>query len=290
MAFRLARSASRGAFCAVPSRAVLSVLAVPTVALPPSSATAPTRSFSAAASAPKPAPKASPKGFARVGVAPARVSAPAVNAAAANAAAAAARKAEVKRVPALSAVMRSLVTKVHPDLFTAYPEQLQVNETSLSMLQGYLSALKDATGSQFPGVRNEKLPFYFRTNTPGSFRLVNLVLHVPGGKNKEAITTQLTTFFKSVGLADSFTWDREYFPLKEPPSRSAAEAERAAEEKERAEEAAAGNAGAHKDESYEEFQARIQEEARKKHGGKSKEEEDMFKGFYEKYAKKKSKK
>jgi len=161
------------------------------------------------------------------------------------------------KVPLLSAVLRSLATKVHPDLLTNYPEQKETNEASLSMLQGFLSALKDSTSASFPTIQNEKLRFYLRTATPGHFRLVQLHLHVPGGKCKDLVAGQLKTFFADVGLATDFVWDKEFFPLKDAPLRESREAERRASEEGEAEAEAAKAENIPEDETYEQFQERI---------------------------------
>jgi uncharacterized protein (DUF4415 family) len=264
MSLQLFRTAARG-MASVPSAAFSSAAAA--AAKP------------AAAAAAKPAPK----GFQRVGAAQGRNAAPASFTPASET--------NASR-PMLSAVMRSLFVKVHPDLFTAYPEQLATNELSLSTLQGVLSSLKDNTGHSWPSILNEKLRFYFRTKTPGHFRLVQLSLHMPGGKNKALAYQQLSTFFAEVGLSPEFTWDKEYFPMRSAPveTRSKqAEAERAAEQV-RQQEAA----GQRPDETYEQFSARIKAEV----GGKSDadaeidkdETEGMFSNFYAKYGRRGDKK
>eukprot|EP00461_Guttulinopsis_vulgaris_P000657 UN00657 len=157
--------------------------------------------------------------------------------------------------------MRHLYKKIHPDLMMAYPQQREVNDKSLSVLQAFLSALKDSDGNEkYPVLRNASIPFYLRTSTPGHFQHVELLLHSEATLNKKLIEQQLSGFFKTVGVGGVFKWDDEYFPLKSKPDFKKNEEEMQKQEQQYND----FKGGANDNETYDEFMARMKREAEQK--------------------------
>jgi len=156
--------------------------------------------------------------------------------------------------PKLNDILRKFWKLVHPDLFSQFPEQRKINEQSMMIFQGYLSAIKDPSGdAEYPKFRNKRIVFILRTQTPGHFLRAPLILH-SSGSDKGNASRSLREFFRLVGLAEDFEWDEEYWPLKgNKTMRSEAEEEAMRQ----AEEEAEGNVN----ESYEDFMNRMKAKA-----------------------------
>lgn len=165
-----------------------------------------------------------------------------------------------KRIPTLNDLMRNFYKKIHPDLMLAYPEQREQNDQSLSVLQSFLTSLKDNNGNEkYPVLRNATLPFYLRTPKQGHFQHVELLLHSEATLNKKLIEQQLVGFFKTAGVGSQFKWDDEYFPLKGRPDfrKKDSDMDKEAQQYDDYQQSQSGGAN----ESYDEFMARVKREA-----------------------------
>lgn len=121
---------------------------------------------------------------------------------------------EKKELPQLSQVLRSLYMKIHPDHFTQYPEQQEVNEQSMMILQGFITTLKDSKPLDPPAqLKNISLEFFLRTNKPAHFQKAKLIIHYTGN-NKNVLHAMFNKFFQQTKLADGFIWDPELWPKR----------------------------------------------------------------------------
>jgi Domain of unknown function (DUF4460) len=110
-------------------------------------------------------------------------------------------------------VWRKFTLKVHPDLFTQYPELKEKNQESLTVLQGILAEAKsgEKTMQEMMKARKEKIEFYLRTEKADSFHRVLLEIDIPGGRCPDALGMFFAKLFKAANLPSKFYWGPEYW-------------------------------------------------------------------------------
>lgn len=93
---------------------------------------------------------------------------------------------EAENLPDFQSLLRALYKKVHPDLLRSnYPEQAAVNESSMQIMNGLLSTLKEVNSYPPQGVK--QIPFYVRKST-GSLDFIEFTLKTTGGDCRKQIT------------------------------------------------------------------------------------------------------
>lgn len=113
-------------------------------------------------------------------------------------------KKNVEQVPLLKDTLKKLYLRTHPDLFGAYPEQQQQNDSSYKELMGILTAIEK--DNQFPPAKTLVLPFYLKTPVEGQFKKVSLHLKTTGGACHTLVELALCKFFEDCGLPSVFRW------------------------------------------------------------------------------------
>ena len=131
--------------------------------------------------------------------------------------------------PFFKDVWRKFQLRVHPDLFTAYPELQAANSASLQKLQGILNdaRTKERTTDEVFKPRLESMQFFLRASAPApaaatasagapasapaAFLRVPLTIRVPGSHCKNVIGESFAELFKHAGLPSSFHWGPEYW-------------------------------------------------------------------------------
>lgn len=139
--------------------------------------------------------------------------------------------------PLFRDVWRRFALKVHPDLFTQFPELQSANSASLQKLQGLLNEVKSGakTVEERLQGRTETLEFYVRATTPTAtanaapaFARLPVTLRVPdGGHCPDVLAMELGALFAACGLPGRFHWGPEYWQSTYtlPPQREDEEAE-----------------------------------------------------------------
>lgn len=130
------------------------------------------------------------------------------------------RQTEAPALPKVSAIMKRLYMKVHPDFFRNHPELQEVNDDSFQRLSGFFSTIeKDDT---FPPASRQELTFYVRDEqgvSAESVKTVMLTLVTTGGNCKRVVGRTLSEFFEQVGLPTEFEWDDKYWQYNLPEER-----------------------------------------------------------------------
>jgi hypothetical protein len=123
---------------------------------------------------------------------------------------------------------RKFQLRVHPDLFTAYPELQAANSASLQKLQGILNDARTkerTTDDASVKPRTESLQFFLRAQgsggggggggaggeAPPTFLRVPLTIRVPGTHCKNVLGDSMVELFKHAGLPSTFHWGPEYW-------------------------------------------------------------------------------
>lgn len=109
---------------------------------------------------------------------------------------------------------RRFQLKVHPDLFTKFPELQSTNASSLQKLQGLLNECKSGQGrctSDILQARTETVEFYLRTERDNAFMRVPMEFRVPGGNCRNVVGNSFSELFRHAGLPDRFRWGPEYW-------------------------------------------------------------------------------
>lgn len=121
-----------------------------------------------------------------------------------------------KGEPLFRDVWRKFQLKVHPDLFTRYPELQEANSSSLKKLQGILNQCKstDRTTDEHLKACTEKLEFFLRTDRDASFIRVAMEMKLPAGNYSGRLRDQMGQIFKHAGLPTNFAWGPDYFRSK----------------------------------------------------------------------------
>lgn len=116
-------------------------------------------------------------------------------------------------LPSFAELLRKLYRVSHPDLIrSSHPEEAAVNDSSMQVLNGILSAVK--VYNEFPPRIKRKIPFYLRRTGSAELRLVDLSIATSGGDCKHHLTETFTEFFCVAGICDGpFVWDSEFFPM-----------------------------------------------------------------------------
>lgn len=135
--------------------------------------------------------------------------------------------------PMFKEVWRKFQLKVHPDLFSQFPELQKVNADSLQRLQGLLNEVKSLERPEEDRVRArlEKLQFFVRAPAPAGvtvdpskphFLKVPVNIQINGEYAHNSLATSLSKLFTAVGLPPRFHWGPEFFsstykPTAPPP-------------------------------------------------------------------------
>jgi len=117
-------------------------------------------------------------------------------------------------LPLFMPLMRQIYKKVHPDLLrNSHPELARVNDTSMQVLNGVLSTIKEF--GEYPPQIIKNIPFHMLDGN-GATQLVSLRIMTAGGECKRQLTECFGVFFRETGVLssahDTFRWDKEYFP------------------------------------------------------------------------------
>ena len=115
------------------------------------------------------------------------------------------------KAPPLKKVLRQFTAKVHPDLFGAYPDLRETNDSSLQVLQGILAGAKSGEKDDYLAVQRHEVEFFLRTGENGNFLRVPLILEVKGAHSKHVLGRQLAKLFHFAGLPTNFAWGSEYW-------------------------------------------------------------------------------
>jgi hypothetical protein len=115
--------------------------------------------------------------------------------------------------PFFRQVWRQFSLRVHPDLFSRYPDVAARNSEALQRLQGILSEVKsgDKSAEEMMKPRTEELEFFVRTEAEGTFMRVPLRLRLPGGHCPDALAAGLAPLFAACKLPTRFHWGPEFF-------------------------------------------------------------------------------
>ena len=130
--------------------------------------------------------------------------------------------------PMFKDLWRKFQLRVHPDLFTAYPELQAANSASLQKLQGILNDARTkerTTDDASAKPRTESLQFFLRAQgsggsggagagggeAPPTFLRVPLTIRVPGTHCKNVLGDSMVELFKHAGLPSTFHWGPEYW-------------------------------------------------------------------------------
>jgi hypothetical protein len=125
-------------------------------------------------------------------------------------------------LPDFQHLLRQLYKKTHPDLLRAvHPEAAVVNDSSMQVLNGILSTIKQY--NEFPPQIVKRVPFFVR-DPEGQMKSVELNIRTAGGDSRKTLTASFTTFFAEVGFVppdkarggSAFLWGKEYFPIAPP--------------------------------------------------------------------------
>lgn len=107
--------------------------------------------------------------------------------------------------PLLQQTLRKFYLRVHPDLFTHYPKQKDVNQESFSRFQAFLDDVRDKdTAPPRAGLHSYR--FFLKTKEDGRFQEVALELRTTGGDCRNLVQRSLEAFFKECGLPEKFVW------------------------------------------------------------------------------------
>jgi Domain of unknown function (DUF4460) len=123
----------------------------------------------------------------------------------------------VKGDPFFREVWRKFQLRVHPDLFSQFPELQAVNAASLQKLQGVLNEAKTAERAVEDALkpRTESLEFYLSTPAaPGAgttFVRVPVTLRIPGANCQHVVAETMARLFKHAGLPQRFFWGPEFW-------------------------------------------------------------------------------
>jgi hypothetical protein len=117
--------------------------------------------------------------------------------------------------PDFQALLRQLYKKSHPDLLrSSYPNESTVNDNSMQLLNGVLSAIKSTT--EMPPAMRKSIPFYLKSSNSTELKSVLLNINTSGGYSKNQITTTFENFFIEAGITTKdngkFKWNDDYFP------------------------------------------------------------------------------
>jgi len=119
--------------------------------------------------------------------------------------------------PYFKDIWRKFQLRVHPDLFTSYPELQAANSASLQKLQGILNdaRTKERTTDEAVKPRTESLQFYLRTEkkegAEPTFLRVPLTIRVPGPRCQNVLAESFSELFRHAGLPLVFHWGPEYW-------------------------------------------------------------------------------
>lgn len=124
--------------------------------------------------------------------------------------------------PFFREVWRKFQLRVHPDLFSEYPELQEANSVSLQKLQGILNEARTAERASADALRprTESLEFFLRdtraaapggATAPPSFLRVPLVVRVAGANCAHLLADSLSSLFKAAGLPSRFHWGNEFW-------------------------------------------------------------------------------
>lgn len=117
--------------------------------------------------------------------------------------------------PEFSALLRQLYKRAHPDLLRhSHPEQANLNDQSMQLLNGVLSSIKKE--NEYPPTIIQAISFYLRQPNQPELSLHTLHIRTAGGACQRQLTDTFVNFFNSTGqLApkQTFVWGREYFPI-----------------------------------------------------------------------------
>jgi hypothetical protein len=108
--------------------------------------------------------------------------------------------------------MRKLYLKIHPDLIRNFPKEATLNEKSFQELMNFFTTIKESAA---PPKQSLSLPFFLRTEEEGIFLEAVLGIKTSGGMCHKLVGTQLSTFFKEVGLPSDFEWGEDYWVMNQ---------------------------------------------------------------------------
>lgn len=124
--------------------------------------------------------------------------------------------------PQFREIWRKFQLRVHPDLFSQYPDLQAKNNESLQRLQGILNEAKTSEGRSAEELlkpRIEHLEFFVRTNIKSTgqesgsprFLRVPITIRIPGNNCQHVLAEALSELFSHCGLPSRFHWGSEYW-------------------------------------------------------------------------------
>lgn len=118
--------------------------------------------------------------------------------------------------PDFQALLRQLYKKSHPDLLrSSYPNESIINDNSMQLLNGVLSAIKSTT--EMPPAMRKSIPFYLKSSNSSELKSVSLNINTSGGYSRNQITTTFENFFIEAGITkkdnSKFKWNDDYWKL-----------------------------------------------------------------------------
>ena len=118
-------------------------------------------------------------------------------------------------IPEFQVLLRQLYKKSHPDLLrSSYPNESIINDNSMQLLNGVLSAIKSTT--EMPPAMRKSIPFYLKSPNSKELKAISLNINTSGGYSKNQITTTFENFFIEAGITTKdngkFKWNDDYFP------------------------------------------------------------------------------
>lgn len=118
--------------------------------------------------------------------------------------------------PLFRDVWRKFAQRVHPDLFSRWPDLATHNGDALQRLQGILNEAKsgDKSAEDFMQPRTEDLVFYVRTAEDSTFMRVPLRLRIAGGHCPDSLAAALAPMLQACGLPHRFFWGRDYWETR----------------------------------------------------------------------------
>ena len=118
--------------------------------------------------------------------------------------------------PIFANLLRQLYRRAHPDILrSANPEYAQINDSSMQLLNGILSTIKQY--NEYPSQIIKTIPFYMKSSD-GTLRLVNLSIRTAGGDCRRSMMSSFESFFIDAEILQRnnafFVWGKEYFPTE----------------------------------------------------------------------------
>jgi len=118
---------------------------------------------------------------------------------------------ELETDPLFKDVFRKFMTKVHPDLFSKFPELREQNESSTQQLQEILGQAKSGQHETEMPVTRRDLVFFVRTDSADHYRRIPFELRTTGSNCRHVLGRAMGQLFGQCGLPAEFRWGPEYW-------------------------------------------------------------------------------